>query len=136
MEDRSARGAAGQTGPTHYFSGRAPIDAYGNGGFRFAEIGHRGSLLILSDRMCAWPVTGAEGVRLEDFALVLAEVGRLELLLFGTGTTQIFPPTSIADAFEAAGIGLEAMATGAACRTYNVLAGEHRAVGAALIAVD
>ena len=47
----------------------------------------------------------------------------------------MFPSGEIRKAFIAAGIGLEPMSTGAAARTYNVLLGEGRAVGAALIAV-
>jgi uncharacterized protein len=46
------------------------------------------------------------------------------------------PELDVRRAFAAASIGLEAMDTGAACRTYNVLLAEGRPVGAALLAVD
>ncbi len=56
-------------------------------------------------------------------------------LLLGTGAAQIFPDPPLREAFAKAGIGLEAMDTGAACRTYNVLLSEERVFAAALIAM-
>jgi uncharacterized protein len=58
------------------------------------------------------------------------------VLLLGTGTKQVFPAPDVRRAFADAGVGLEAMTTGAACRTYNILLAEGRMVGAALIPVD
>ena len=52
-----------------------------------------------------------------------------------TGARQVFPAPEVRRAFVEAGVALEPMDTGAACRTYNVLLGEGRPVGAALIAV-
>jgi len=72
----------------------------------------------------------------EAFARVFADKDRIDVLLLGTGRTQVFPNLEIRNAFSAAGLGLEPMDTGAACRTYNVLLAEHRRVAAALIAVD
>ena len=68
-------------------------------------------------------------------APVLAERDALELLLLGTGRRPQLPGAEIRRAFDAAGVALEAMDTGAACRTYNVLLAEGRPVGAALLAV-
>jgi uncharacterized protein len=119
-----------------HFPGRAPIDAYGNGGFRFADMSHRGNILCL--------VTGVHGSGLTDpDALALEALTHLKgcsetqtVLLLGTGRQQVFPSPATRKAFADAGIGLEAMDTGAACRTYNVLLSEKRNVAAALIAVD
>ncbi len=58
------------------------------------------------------------------------------LVLLGTGAEHHIPPEPLRRLFAQAGLGLEAMSTGAACRTYNVLLAEGRDVGAALIAVD
>ncbi|MDX2205590.1 MAG: MTH938/NDUFAF3 family protein [Hyphomicrobiaceae bacterium] len=114
---------------------QAPIDAYGNGGFRFADMSHRGSILCLPSGIHAWPVAAPEEVTPRSLARVLdgAPIG---FLLLGTGPRQVFPSRALKDAFAAAGIGLEPMDTGAAARTYNVLLAERRSVGAALIAVD
>jgi len=119
------------------YPGRAPIEAYGNGGFRFAGMSHRGSLLCLGAAVVGWPPTTAEGLTVDDFALLLAEPEGIELLLIGTGRDFLLPSQKLrSDLRDAAGIRIEPMDTGAACRTYNVLLAEGRPVGAALIAVD
>lgn len=114
---------------------RAPIDAYGNGGFRFAGMSHRGSLLCLPSGIHAWSAGDAAGPTLAALAPALAEAERYQLLLLGTGDEQVFPSAEVRLAFAEAGIGLEVMGTGAAARTYNVLLAEGRSVAAALIAV-
>ncbi len=55
-----------------------------------------------------------------------------ELVLFGTGSRQRFPPAQVRTALAERGIGVESMALGAACRTYNVLVQEDRRVAAVL----
>jgi uncharacterized protein len=61
--------------------------------------------------------------------------GQIELLLLGCGPRMALIPSTLRAALRAKGIVLEPMDTGAACRTYNVLAAEGRKVAAALIAV-
>lgn len=122
--------------PDRHFPGRAPIDAYGNGGFRFAGMSHRGSLMLLPSGIYAWPVSMFGELSPASFERAIGEKGDIDFLLLGTGEAQQLPPDPIRRAFEEADVGLEFMDTGAACRTYNVLLGEERAVAAALIAVD
>jgi uncharacterized protein len=55
-----------------------------------------------------------------------------EVILLGTGVRQVFPPLALTTSVLRRGVGLEVMATPAACRTFNVLAGEYRRVAAAL----
>jgi len=124
------------TAATARYPRRAPIDAYGNGGFRFAEMSHRGSILCLPSGIYAWPPEQASDVDAAALAPVLAEKDTVGLLLLGTGPRQQMPEGGVCRAFVEAGIALEAMDTGAACRTYNVLLAEGRPVAAALIAVD
>lgn len=116
-------------------SGRPPIDGYGRGKFRLGGAEHAGSLLILPSGVFAWPVR--EAARLSEEALqpVLTGGAALGFLLLGTGAAQIFPDRSLREAFAAAGLGIEAMDTGAACRTYNVLLAEERIFATALIAL-
>ncbi len=118
------------------YPGRAPIDAYGNGGFRFAGMSHRGSLLCLAKAIVGWTPTSADGLTLDDFAPLLAEPEGIELLLIGTGREFLLPSQALRAGLREIGIRIEPMDTGAASRTYNVLLGEGRPVGAALIAVD
>lgn len=111
------------------------IDSYGNGGFRFAGMSHRGSLLCLASGIQEWPVRSIDGLTVTAIAPVLEESDRLDIVLFGTGAGFVLLPREIREALAAAGLWAETMTTGAAARTYNVLLGEGRAVGAALIAV-
>jgi uncharacterized protein len=113
----------------------AAVTAYGNGGFRFAEMSHKGSILCLPSGVYAWDVSDAEVLSVADFAQLLTELKAPTVLLLGTGASQVFMPDAITKAFVNAGIGLEPMSTGAAARTYNILLAEKRNVAAALIAV-
>ncbi|WP_159585862.1 Mth938-like domain-containing protein [Chelativorans xinjiangense] len=119
-----------------HFPGRAAIDAYGNGGFRFAEMSHRGSILCLPSGIHGWSAADAAALREEDFARPLAEADAIEILLVGTGRTLLSLPPALRLRLKEAGMAVETMATGAAVRTFNVLLAEERAVAAALIAVD
>ncbi|PWW04189.1 uncharacterized protein DFR52_101881 [Hoeflea marina] len=118
-----------------HFPGRAPIDAYGNGGFRFADMSHRGSILCLPAGIHGWEVTDASALDLEDFRRVLDAAGEIEFLLVGTGTSIVQIPKPIRAELRARNISSDPMGTGAAVRTYNVMLAESRAVAAALIAV-
>jgi len=118
------------------YPGRAPIDAYGNGGFRFADMSHRGSILCLPSGIHAWPPAGPADITAPALAAALAEKDALGVLEPPSGLQSTLPWLALAWPFAAAGIALEAMDTGAACRTYNVLLAEGRPVGAALLAVD
>jgi uncharacterized protein len=120
--------------PSARFPRQAPIDAYGNGGFRFAGMSHRGSILCLPSGVHAWEP--AHPLDVASLAPALAEKDRLGLLILGTGRRQELPAAELRHAFAQAGVSLEAMDTGAACRTYNVLLAEGRPVGAALVATD
>ena len=119
-----------------HFPGRAPIDAYGNGGFRFADMSHRGALIFCASGVYAATTTSPDAIALEALARLQAEPEFQTVLLLGTGSQQVFPSPATRKAFADAGIGLEAMDTGAAARTYNVLLAEKRPVAAALIAVE
>ena len=118
-----------------HFPGRAPIDSYGNGGFRFAGMSHRGSILCVPSGIYGW-TPPAEAIDLASLARVLDEAADIEVLLVGTGRDIAFLPPDVAAALSEARIVADAMSTGAAVRTYNVLLAEDRAVAAALVAVD
>jgi uncharacterized protein len=113
----------------------APIDAYGNGGFAFGEMSHRGSLLCLPDAIWAWPVTRPAEIDRDSLARVFAAADTIDTLIIGAGTDVWVPPKNLRDALRAVHIVLDHMQTGAAIRTYNIMIGERRRVAAALIAV-
>jgi uncharacterized protein len=128
--------AAGIVVREAHFPGRAPVEAYGNGGFRFADMSHRGSILCLPSGVYAWEPADPLDLKPADFARLLAEAEAVEILLVGTGKDLLRLPPPLRDVFKEKHISADTMSTGAAVRTYNVLLAEDRAVAAALIAVD
>ncbi|MEQ1954462.1 Mth938-like domain-containing protein [Mesorhizobium sp. CN2-181] len=119
-----------------HFPGRAPIEAYGNGGFRFADMSHRGSLLCLPSGVYGWEPADPAALTPADFTRLIAEADSVEILLVGTGRNLRPLPAALRAALKEVRISADPMSTGAAVRTYNVLLAEDRAVAAALIAVD
>lgn len=113
----------------------APIEAYGNGGFRFDSMSHRGSLLCLPDSIWAWPVAMTSEISRSTLQRVFDQANIIDTLLIGTGTEIWLPPNRLREALRAVHIGVDAMMTGPAIRTYNIMIGERRRVAAALIAV-
>lgn len=118
-----------------HFPGRAPIDAYGNGGFRFADMSHRGSLLCLPSGIYGWDMLLGDALTPDRFQKVLDEAAEIEVLLVGTGTELRPLPADLKTALRARQISSDPMSTGAAVRTFNIMLAESRAVAAALIAV-
>lgn len=114
----------------------APIDAYGSGGFKFAGMSHRGSLLCLPDGIWAWPVTDVRDITAASLDMVFARAADLHVFLIGAGRDPWRLPDRLRDRFRDAGISVDAMTSGAAAQTYNILLRENRRVGAGLIAVD
>ncbi|MBO6757147.1 MAG: Mth938-like domain-containing protein [Roseibium sp.] len=119
-----------------HFPGRAPVDAYGDGGFRFAEMSHRGSILCVPTGIYGWAPETAADMSMAAFERVFDEQSDIEVLLVGTGHDLVPLPADLKTAFREAGILADTMSTGAAVRTFNVLLSEDRAVAAALLAVD
>lgn len=113
----------------------APIDAYGDGGFRFAGMSHRGSLLCLPDGIWAWPVEDAGQLTQAALAAVFERAPVLDFFLIGAGRDPWVLPERLRSRFRDLSLSVDAMPTGAAVRTYNILLAENRRVGAALIAV-
>jgi uncharacterized protein len=119
-----------------HFPGRAPIEAYGNGGFRFADMSHRGSILCLPSGIFGWDPADPMALTAMDFERLLADPGKIEILLVGTGKELRPLSKSLREALRERRISADPMSTGAAVRTYNVLLAEDRAVAAALVAVE
>jgi uncharacterized protein len=109
--------------------GRQVVERYGPGGFRVSGVLHAGPVLVFPDRTIVW--AGA-AVSVEALAPVI-EHGEVELLLLGLGRRMVPVAGSLRAVLRQRGIAVEAMDTGAACRTYNVLLSEDRRVAAALL---
>lgn len=120
--------------PAPLLTGRPPISGYGRGRFRLGGLEHEGSLLILPDGVYPWPVSDPSDISDEALRPVLSHDPVLDFLILGTGKAQLFPDKDLRRIFADAGVGLEAMDSGAAARTYNVLLAEERVFAAALVA--
>lgn len=129
------RGAHGIVQREQHFPGRASISAYGNGGFRFAEMSHRGSILCLPSGIHGWDVVEPAEIGLESLAKAFAEADQFEVLLIGTGRSIRPMPENVRLALRERGVRADTMPTGAAVRTYSIMLGENRPVAAALLAV-
>src|ERR1700694_1689873 len=101
----------------------APIEAHGNGGFAFAEMSHRGSLLCLPDVIWAWPVTNPAEIDRPSLARVFDAAKGIDTLIIGTGTGIWLPPSDLREALRAVGVVLDAMQTGPAIRAYKNMIG-------------
>lgn len=119
-----------------HYKYQAPIDAYGNGGFRFDDMSHIGSLLCLPSGMHKWTIEDISMLSLAHFQSVFEQAEEIDVFLLGTGQDIAFVDEPIRQEFRDRSIILEPMSTGAAVRTYNVLMAEKRAVSAGFIAVD
>jgi uncharacterized protein len=112
------------------------IDAHGAGGFCFAGMSHRGSVLCLPQGIWAWPAVSPNDITGEALSRVFAAATDLDFFIIGSGTTPWRPPDELRTRFREARVSLDAMTTGPAVRTYNVMLMEGRRVGAGLIAVE
>ena len=121
--------------PKGFVPGRFPIDAYGNGGFRFADMSHKGSILALPSGIYAWPPIAVSALTPQSFDPVRREADQLDTLLIGTGADPAFLDDAILWRLREARIAIDVMTTGSAARTYNIMLAENRRVAAALIAV-
>lgn len=118
-----------------YVPGRYKIEDYGGGGFRFADMSHRGSILALPTGIRAIAPAAWNEIDAATIDLALSEGGDLDLFIFGTGKDLMPVASALRARLRAAGIGNEIMSTGAAVRTYNMLVDEGRRVAALLVAV-
>ena len=112
----------------------APIEAYGQGGFRFAGMSHRGSLLCLPDGIWAWPISSNAELTLELLEPVFARADVLDFFLIGAGSDPWVLPANLRERFREVWLSVDCAATGVAVSTYNILLNENRRVGAGLIA--
>lgn len=115
---------------------RQVIASYGPQLFRISGQIHTSSVIVFTDHTIAWPVTSIDAVTAESFAAIREAVPPVEVLLFGVGPRNLPVSSTLRRELREAGIVLDAMDTGAACRTYNVLMAEDRRVAAALIALS
>ena len=119
-----------------HFPGRAPIDGYGQGGFRFAGMSHRGSLLIVPSGIYAWDVFSPQEITEQSLARVFAQATEIDLLMIGSGRDPIALPATLRKRCKEAKISVDIQPTGGAPSPAALLLDEASRVAAALIAVS
>lgn len=105
-----------------------PIEGYGPGFFRIGGEAHPAPLALMPSGPVAWSGW-------DDPEPLMSRADEIDVLFVGTGPEMAWPPRAFREAMEAAGIALEIAASPSACRTFNVLLGEGRRVGIALLPV-
>lgn len=105
-----------------------PVEGYGPGFFRIGGEVYEGALVVLPTGVAPWG-------GYDDAETLLRTGSDVDVLFVGTGAEISHLPGDLREKIEAAGIGVEVMASPTACRTYNVLLGEGRRVGLALLPV-
>ena len=111
---------------------RQVLQAYGDGGFKVSGEQHNGSIILFPDQLSPWVTAD---ISIESLAAITERAAEVDILLIGTGKSFQMVPQALRAHFRALGVTVEAMYTGAACRTYIVLICEERRVCAALLAV-
>ena len=114
---------------------RMLIDSYGPGRFQVGGIAYQGPVIVFPTHVVPWSLTRAADVSLDALSLVQQESPPIEVLLLGTGERMEMIPSALRDTIRNAGLSMDIMKTGAACRTFNVLMIEGRRAAAALIPV-
>lgn len=112
------------------------IDAYGNGGFRFADMSHIGSILCLPAGMFSWSITDLTQLDAASLQPVFDAADDIDVFFLGMGQDIAALPPALKQLFKDHNIIVEALSTGSALRTYNIMLSESRAVAAALIAIE
>ncbi len=118
--------------------GRHAIAAHGGGGFGFAGMSYRGSILATPQGVRPVPAASLDELDPVALASLFAEIaerpGSIEFLVIGAGERLAPAPKGLREALREAGVRFETMATGPALRVYNIMQSEDRRVAAVLIA--
>ena len=111
------------------------IQAYGNGGFTVSGVRHDGAAIVLRTRTLPWaPPDDLSRLAIAEFAAVIDASADVDIVLLGCGRRAVMLNGELRAALKKAGITVETMDTGAACRTFNLLQMEGRRVAAMLVA--
>jgi uncharacterized protein len=116
--------------------GRQIIQSYGDFRFTISDKAHETPILVFPDEVLPWSVTSIEDLSVDSLTAVIEADPAVEIFLIGCGKSMALIQPALRDELKAAGIVIEPMDTGAACRTFNVLTTEDRRVAAALIPVE
>jgi uncharacterized protein len=114
--------------------GQQIIQTYAAGVFRISGISYEGAVIVSPDSTVPWEnVTDFSQLTYDSFAPLIERAEKIDVLLLGTGNKMAFLDPALKNKLGAAGLPIDIMDSGAACRTYNVLMAEGRRVVAAMV---
>lgn len=108
------------------------IQSYKGGKFKISGQVYDGPVLVKPEGTQAWAVSDGD-ISVNDFEILFDKADIIDVVLFGTGAKSEFFPPALKQELKQKGLSVDAMDTGAACRTYNVLMAEGRRVAAVLL---
>ncbi|HEX8364329.1 MAG TPA: Mth938-like domain-containing protein [Allosphingosinicella sp.] len=111
------------------------VKGFAAGGFA-VDGGVYRALLLTPDSAREWAPPALDALTIEDLADLLAIDPAPEFLILGTGRAMAFPPRALVRALEARSVGLEAMDSRAAARTWGMLRAEERWIAAAIMPME
>jgi uncharacterized protein len=114
---------------------RIQLEGYGKGGFRVSGARYDGSMVLTPYAVQPWSVTAPGELTVDALDIVIQQQGEAEIILLGMGYDFVMPSQDVLQHLRGQNLVVDFMDTGAACRTFTVLASEERRVMAALIAV-
>lgn len=112
---------------------RQHIQKYTETGFTVSGVAYEGPILVYPKESLTWSVQTPSALSQNDFQTVVEFSQDIDLCLLGCGPRMTLVSSDIKKMMRDVGIGIEPMDTTAACRTFNVLLAEGRAVMAALL---
>lgn len=116
--------------------GQQIIQSYAGGSFKVSGVSHDGAIIVMPDGCLTWDVdhvVSLNDLSVDDFKPLIDISDEIDVLLLGCGSTMAFIPPTLRSGLKEAGLSVDVMDTGAACRTYNVLMAEGRRVVCALL---
>ena len=112
------------------------VRSYGHGGFDINGQRFEGSLFLLLNAVQRWTCDASKGINYQSLNPITEASDAIDILLIGAGERTVLLDKKLRSDLASVGLQTDVMTTGAACRTYNVLAHEDRRVAAALISID
>ena len=115
-------------------TGQQVIQSYSENGFKISGERYQQAVIVTAQKTILWTDKSALAeLTINDFEALFADTNQYDVYLLGTGKTGMFPETFLIKSLKENSIRLDAMDTGAACRTYNGLMAEGRRVAALLL---
>ncbi|MBI1301060.1 MAG: hypothetical protein GC137_05290 [Alphaproteobacteria bacterium] len=118
-------------------SNQQVIQSYSNGIFKVSGKKYDTAIFVMPDETFVWDINidHVDDLRKDDFTKLIDKSNEIDVVLLGSGANMDFMPKQLKQDLKQAGLSVDIMDTGAACRTYNVLMAEGRRVACALLPV-